>query len=101
MKLDEEVKDYLVRILEEQIAAAESYKEAIDAVAEKYGIPKKPLRTFIKAIQADTQEEAEHHALVLQELIANKGPTQLPLGIPGITNITITSRDGSSTMTAH
>ena len=102
MKLDEEVKNYLVKILEEQIGASIVYKEAIDAVSEKYDIPKRPLRAYIKAIQADTQEEAEHHALILQELIANKGPTQLPLGIPpGITSITITSRDGSPTMTAH
>ena len=102
MKLDEETKNYLVKILEEQIDASTVYKEAIDAVSEKYDIPKKPLRTFIKAIQADTQVEAEHHALILQELIANKGPTQMPLEIPpGISSITISTKNATHTMTAH
>ena len=102
MKLDEDVKKHLVNILEEQISATASYKEAIDAVSEKYEIPKRPLRAYIKAIQANTQEEVDLHASILQELIANKGPSQELLEIPeGITSITIASRDGSSTITAQ
>jgi len=102
MKLDEEVKNYLVKILNEQIDAATVYKEVIDAVSEKYDIPKRPLRAYIKAIQADTQDEVDLHASILQELIANKGPSQELLEIPeGITSVTISSIDGSSTITAQ
>ncbi len=107
MKLDTETTIYLTGILEAQIEAAVIYKEAIDAVSEKFAIPKKPLRAYIKAVMDDKQDEVDLHASILQELIANKGPTQMPLQMPmppkniGITSITIASRDGSSTMTAH